>query len=105
MPDAIEAAWMILRERLENRTRELHEEVRNYPTPIARCDEQLTKAIEDRDVAFRRLRGADELDQIRERVGRDPWLARLREFVTGLDMTDDEVAAVARERLLALLER
>ena len=105
MPDAIEAAWMTLRERLEARGRELHEEVRNYPTPIARCDEQLTKAIEDRDLAFRRLRGADELDLMRERVARDRWLARLGEFVAGLEMTDDEVAAVTRERLLGLLER
>jgi hypothetical protein len=31
-----------------NRIDELSEEIRNYPTPIARCDEQLTALIEER---------------------------------------------------------
>jgi hypothetical protein len=30
------------------RIRELSEEIRNYPTPIARCDEQLTALIDER---------------------------------------------------------
>jgi hypothetical protein len=33
---------------LEQRLRELSEEIRNYPGPIARCDEQLTVLIEQR---------------------------------------------------------
>jgi chorismate mutase len=31
-----------------SRIDELSEEIRNYPTPIARCDEQLTGLIEER---------------------------------------------------------
>ena len=33
---------------LERRIAELSEEIRHYPTPIARCDEQLTALIEQR---------------------------------------------------------
>ena len=33
---------------LEERIAELSEEIRGYPTPIARCDEQLTALIEQR---------------------------------------------------------
>jgi chorismate mutase len=35
-------------EMLERRLDELSEEVRNYPTPIARCDEQLAALLEER---------------------------------------------------------
>ena len=31
-----------------SRIDELSEEIRNYPTPIARCDEQLTALIDER---------------------------------------------------------
>ena len=33
---------------LDRRIAELSLEIRNYPTPIARCDEQLTALIEER---------------------------------------------------------
>ena len=33
---------------IARRIEELSEEIRNYPTPIARCDEQLTALIEER---------------------------------------------------------
>ena len=33
---------------LERRIGVLSEEIRNYPTPISRCDEQLTALIEER---------------------------------------------------------
>ena len=37
-----------MRAELERRIAELSREIRNYPTPIARCDEQLTGLIEER---------------------------------------------------------
>jgi hypothetical protein len=33
---------------IAKRIEELSAEIRNYPTPIARCDEQLTALIEER---------------------------------------------------------
>jgi len=40
---------------LEERIEELSKEIRNYPTPIARCDEQLTALIEERSRLLREL--------------------------------------------------
>jgi hypothetical protein len=37
---------------VEERIAELSEEIRSYPTPIARCDEQLTALIEQRKELF-----------------------------------------------------
>lgn len=37
-----------MRAELERRIAELSTEIRNYPGPIARCDEQLTALIEER---------------------------------------------------------
>jgi hypothetical protein len=105
MVDEIDNVWLALRNRLEVRSRELQQEVRTYPTPIARCDEQLTKVIAERDTAFRQLRLARNLDITRSAVARDEWLARLREFAIGLELSDDNVMAGARERIIAGLER
>jgi len=41
---------------LERRIAELSLEIRHYPTPIARCDEQLTGLIEERARLSMRLR-------------------------------------------------
>ena len=41
-----------LMRRLEQGSRDLHEKVRAYPTPIARCDDQLPKYIALRDAAW-----------------------------------------------------
>lgn len=40
---------------LERRIAELSEEIRRYPTPIARCDEQLTALIEERSLLLNTL--------------------------------------------------
>jgi len=40
---------------LEERIAELSEEIRSYPTPIARCDEQLTALIEERSLLLAQL--------------------------------------------------
>jgi hypothetical protein len=47
--------------RLESRLAELSHEIRHYPAPIARCDEQLPALIEERArvlAALRRLESA-----------------------------------------------
>ena len=40
---------------LEKRIEELSAEIRNYPTPIARCDEQLAALLEERARLLQRL--------------------------------------------------
>ena len=49
-----------IRAYLERRRAALNEEIRGYPTPIARCDVQLGGLLEERDAATRLLREADE---------------------------------------------
>jgi hypothetical protein len=103
MAKRIDAAWTDLRRRLEQRCRALHEAVRAYPTPIARCDDQLPKAIEERDSAFRELRAADALDEARRRLSAAEWRERLREFAAAPRGYDDPALCAARERVIAAL--
>jgi hypothetical protein len=105
MADPMDTAWAMLRSRLEVRSRELYEEVRAYPRPIARCDEQLTKAIEERDVAFRRLRRANDLDEQRAALGLEVWRTAVLEFVAELEIGPDEVAVAARHWTVCALGR
>ena len=44
-----------MRQDLQRRIAALSDEIRRYPTPIARCDEQLTQLIEERAEALRQL--------------------------------------------------
>jgi len=45
---------------LEQRIAELSREIRAYPTPIARCDEQLTQLLEERARLLARLASQGE---------------------------------------------
>lgn len=56
----VDAAWRALRAHLAARCRELDDEVAHYPTPISRCDVQLTKLLEQRGRAWRQATLADE---------------------------------------------
>jgi hypothetical protein len=47
------------RESLELRLAQLSEEIRHYPTPIARCDEQLLDLLERRSQVLARLGGME----------------------------------------------
>ena len=48
-----------LRKSLERRLAELSEEIRRYPTPIARCDEHLADLLERRSRVIDEIRRAD----------------------------------------------
>jgi hypothetical protein len=45
---------------VEQRIAELSDEIRRYPTPIARCDEQLTALIEERSLLLSQLTNITE---------------------------------------------
>ena len=53
--ELIESLCRVVREYLERRVELLNEEVRRYPTPIARCDDQLTGLLEQRAGALAQL--------------------------------------------------
>jgi chromosome segregation ATPase len=48
------------RQSLERRLAELSDEIRHYPTPIARCDEQLAELLERRSRVLAELRAAQD---------------------------------------------
>jgi hypothetical protein len=48
---SVAAIWTGLKAHLAERFRQLNSDIRHYPTPIARCDDQLPKLIEQRDHA------------------------------------------------------
>ena len=48
------------RRSLEQRLAELSDEIRHYPTPIARCDEQLAELLERRSRVLAELRAKED---------------------------------------------
>ena len=102
--DAVVAAWSELKIYLDRRSKELSEEVRNYPTPIARCDEQLTKLIEQRSGAINQLKLLLEAAPTRSGPPGRRRLAALEAYLMRPQaFPDGEVAIALRSRLRAAL--
>jgi hypothetical protein len=100
--DAVASAWADLRDHLVRKARQLNDEVRRYPTPIAHCDEQLTKLLEERACAVRHLQLADEACGTNEAAS--DRLRRLAQFICVSEASDDdEVEHALRARLAAAL--
>src|SRR5450432_671141 len=98
-------AWAALMGELEARKRELGEAVRAYPTPIARCDDQLPKAIAQRDAAALHVRSAIEIDAARAHLPGTRWRERVRDFALQLGAIEDDATLEAtRRRILEALE-
>ena len=105
MAESIVEAWTALMGELEARKRELGEAVRAYPTPIARCDDQLPKAIAQRDAAAVLVRSAVEVEGSRAALPMGLWRERVRDFALRLGAADDDGAFEATlRRVLAALE-
>jgi len=94
--------WTQVKARLSAKLAELRAEVRAYPTPIARCDDQLPKLLDRRAAAQRRVRLAE--DQVVDGFD-DARLAALIEEFTGGDDDDPELAALRREARALLTRR
>jgi hypothetical protein len=101
---ALITAWAELRSHLERRSRELNEEVRHYPTPIARCDEQLTKLIEQRTSTAHSLKLVIDAGPAPADRGDRRWLAALEAFIAEAPAAvEDETEVAIRSRLRAAL--
>ena len=101
MDATIGEAWEAIAARLQARKRELVAAVRDYPTPIARCDIQLPEAIERRDLAARDCADALELEEKRAVMDDREWRERTRALARRLAATDDPALRAACEKLLA----
>ena len=101
---AIAASWATLRAHLEAMTRELNAEVHSYPTPIARCDDQLPKLLEQRGRAVEQLHLVEALGPMPAGAGEADWRRNVSEFLDRPDAaTDDDIEAAIRARLRAAL--
>ena len=99
--DAVVELWTMFRRHLAARIREINEEIAHYPTPIARCDEQLTKLLEQRARVFRQEKVAAELGPMPLRDADAGWLKRISDYVTDLEpCDDDDIETALRSRLL-----
>ncbi len=102
MAEPVKEAWAALAQQLEARKRALVEAVRSYPTPIARCDDQLPEAIARRDGAARDLAEALEIE--RAALSGAQWRERVRALAKRLAADDEGPLRAASSRVLAELE-
>jgi len=92
-------AWRALRRYLAAKNREINEEVVHYPTPIARCDVQLSKLLEQRARIYREL---ERIGEIGEPPANDDieWLRKVERFAMFTDRDCDDDGEIAlRSRL------
>jgi hypothetical protein len=75
----IDALRRALRTYLERQVQLLNEEVRHYPGPIARCDDQLTGLLEQRATALAELQRLEALGA--EGLARADGIALARELI------------------------
>src|SRR5512138_2366342 len=97
--ETIAAAWDALRSHLDARARELVAEVRAYPGPIARCDDQLPRLLEERTRALEAARRAAELDAMKATLPDGQWRARVARMSQALELRD--AAGESLQRRLA----
>jgi hypothetical protein len=92
----------MFRKHLATRIRDINVEVARYPRPIARCDVQLSKLLEERARVYRQLNLATELGNPLPRSDTDArWLRRVDDYLAKLEpCADDDVEADLRYRLL-----
>ena len=102
--DAFAELWSMFRKHLTTRIRDLNDEVAHYPRPIARCDIQLSKLLEERARIYRQLNLATELGNPMPRSNSDArWLRCVDDYLAKLETcADDDVEIDLRERLLNL---
>ena len=77
--------WQSIRSRLESERDRIHREIRDYPTPIPRCDAQFNYLLEQRDSIARELQGFESVAG----SGNTANASRLIEaFISEADLSD-----------------
>jgi len=91
----LESMWNEIRHHLEDLRRSLAAEIRNYPTPIPRCDAQFNHLYEQQ------ARLARELDRIGAVAGktRGDTIELIERFIASAPYTDDDAEREFRSRM------
>ena len=97
--EKIDKAWRALRARLEARATELAEEVRSYPGPIARCDDQLPALLAERSRALELVRLAEALERERATLAEDDWIERAASLARLAQPRDAAEILLLRDKL------
>lgn len=97
--EARQVAWAALAAWLAGTARRMDQEVREYPSPIARCDAQLPKLLEQRGRAHEVLRA------MAQAAGAEgaPSPEAIRAILEAGPATDEDAEAALRERLRSSL--
>jgi hypothetical protein len=88
--DAAPSPWTALEDHLESARRSILAEIRNYPPPIAACDQQFNYLLEQRDRVAREL---SRLASIRRDNSRDTDVEPLLEFINASECIGGELKA------------
>jgi len=81
------AAWDTIRACLRSERDRILEEIRAYPTPIPRCDQQFNYLLERRERLFQELARLDDAERS-SAVAKDV-AARIEEFIDSMHYLDD----------------
>jgi len=96
--------WTDLKRHLADRFHQLCGEMRHYPTPIARCDDQLPKLIEQRDHARAELERMRALDGAAADAS-TPSVQEIERFLRTAPRSDDDAELDLRARLRTAISR
>ena len=83
-----QSLWRKIGAHLENKKKEIYEQIKNYPPPIPACDLQFNHLLEERDMIDRELRRLHELAD--ERPARADASELIDEFVHSSNFLTDE---------------
>jgi hypothetical protein len=88
-----------------SRNREINAEVAHYPRPIARCDVQLSKLLEQRARIYRELTRIETIgDRPSASVGSDDWKRAVERFISETEPDqEDEAEVFLRAELIRAL--
>src|SRR5256885_14685214 len=89
--------WNEIKLHLEDRRRSLAAEIRNYPTPIPRCDAQFNHLYQQQARLARELDGIGELGG--ENPKREDCIELIERFIASAPYTDDAVERALRSRI------
>jgi len=93
----LESMWNEIRLHLEDRRRALGAEIRDYPTPIPRCDAQFNHLYEQQARLARDLDGSAAFAE--ENPEREDYIELIGRFVASAPYTDDAGERELRARL------